>query len=815
MSDEWKAEVGEADFTLPLLFLGGYATLLALFRWVGSWFSSSDSGWLYSLFSLATTSLYGCALFTLGYFSYLYLMHSSSSRSSRKKRALGASARVGRQQAAAVLAALAEKDAPMESPKERRDQETNLLVLLDEVTMRLQGLEMALNHLPSSISEEAKERITQFLSYVHSLESPWAAEEKRKEASEKAKLMELLCDKDPFATLTEKRSPRTAAKEASKEEPKAEAEAEPETKANPDTETQTEERGGTETETESARATDASATASGDLSELLAGASTGGSLGFDLSGLGDDDDYEEDKDEKEEKEEKEEREAKKESSGSSAADDLMAALMGGSSTGAAPFEFGSEFAGLTDLSALTKSLGASAEGEESEEGSRGAETAAAAEAEVEEEDEWASLDASHEKVAGSSAKDDLLGALGALNSLSEGATDDNDSAGGGFSLGDVDLSALNAFATTSDSSLAVDSVDLSALDSLSGGEGGDKGGASADFGDLSSLSDLLAVKSESGATEADRETKGGLSYDDFFSAIQPKAEEAPAAAVEAPPRAAGALVRAFGSKEDMNLSGMKRSKKKAVRWGPGGKGKPVYQMEDTHYTGHPFNGDAETALFGVFDGHVGKHAAEKAKVLFPEEFAKNLRGHEGETDMAHVLRKTFLSTDAKMIEFDMEGATATGVYIWKVGGRRYLQAANVGDSNAFLCRNGKAIWLSVEHKVNDPAERERLLKAGMQLSEGQSRINGLAVSRALGDHFVKEHYPVTAEPFISEPFVLEEGDDKLIVASDGLWDIVSGQEAMDIIKDMSDPTAMAAKLTETAVKSRLCNDNVTVIVVLL
>ena len=86
----------------------------------------------------------------------------------------------------------------------------------------------------------------------------------------------------------------------------------------------------------------------------------------------------------------------------------------------------------------------------------------------------------------------------------------------------------------------------------------------------------------------------------------------------------------------------------------------------------------------MFDGHVGKNAAERAKVLFPEEFAKNLRGHEDDANMALVLRKTFLSTDARMIEFDMEGATATGVYIWRAAGRRFIQSANVGDSTAFL-----------------------------------------------------------------------------------------------------------------------------------
>ena len=57
----------------------------------------------------------------------------------------------------------------------------------------------------------------------------------------------------------------------------------------------------------------------------------------------------------------------------------------------------------------------------------------------------------------------------------------------------------------------------------------------------------------------------------------------------------------------------------------------------------------------------------------------------------------------------------------------------------------------------------------MTLYEGQSRINGLAVCRALGDHFVKQTSGgLTPEPFVSDAVQLNESDSKLIVASDGV-----------------------------------------------
>ena len=164
------------------------------------------------------------------------------------------------------------------------------------------------------------------------------------------------------------------------------------------------------------------------------------------------------------------------------------------------------------------------------------------------------------------------------------------------------------------------------------------------------------------------------------------------------------------------------------------------------------------------------------------------------TDCGELLRETFLSTDGRMKEFDMEGATATAVWFWRKDGVRYVQTANVGDSTAFLCRDGKAITLSFDHKVNEASERKRLLEAGLQLNEGATRINGifiiffnlfsfisilisillkkkgLAVSRALGDHFVKDNFKgVTAEPYISPVYELQDVTDSiLIVASDGV-----------------------------------------------
>ena len=125
----------------------------------------------------------------------------------------------------------------------------------------------------------------------------------------------------------------------------------------------------------------------------------------------------------------------------------------------------------------------------------------------------------------------------------------------------------------------------------------------------------------------------------------------------------------------------------------------------------------------IFDGHGGKFCAEKLKKNFHNIFAEHLPDGNFE-DAQQVLLDSFLAADKDVAEFEYEGATGTAVFIWNSGGERYLQAANLGDSTAFLCRSGKAIQLTIDHNPSNPLEKTRIRAEGHTIGDNQGRLNG-------------------------------------------------------------------------------------------
>lgn len=101
--------------------------------------------------------------------------------------------------------------------------------------------------------------------------------------------------------------------------------------------------------------------------------------------------------------------------------------------------------------------------------------------------------------------------------------------------------------------------------------------------------------------------------------------------------------------------------------------------------------------------------------------------------------------------------------------QRVLYTANVGDARIVLCRNGKALRLSYDHKGSDENEGRRITNAGGLILN--NRVNGvLAVTRALGDAYMKDL--VTGHPYTTETVIQPDLDEFLILACDGVSHIL-------------------------------------------
>nr|GMD23333.1 probable protein phosphatase 2C 59 [Ipomoea batatas]GME08191.1 probable protein phosphatase 2C 59 [Ipomoea batatas]GME19807.1 probable protein phosphatase 2C 59 [Ipomoea batatas] len=232
-------------------------------------------------------------------------------------------------------------------------------------------------------------------------------------------------------------------------------------------------------------------------------------------------------------------------------------------------------------------------------------------------------------------------------------------------------------------------------------------------------------------------------------------------------------------------------------------------MEDFYETRIDGVGGEVVGLFGVFDGHGGARAAEYVK----QNLFSNLISHPSFiSDTKSAIADAYNHTDSEFLKSEHTqnkdaGSTASTAIL--VGDR--LLVANVGDSRAVICRGGTAIAVSRDHKPDQKDERQRIEDAGgFVMWAGTWRVGGvLAVSRAFGDRLLKQD--VVADPEIKEEKV-DSSLEFLILASDGLWDVVTNEEAVSMVKPIPEPEEAAKRLMQEAYQ-RGSSDNITIIIV--
>ncbi|KAK4389124.1 putative protein phosphatase 2C 75 [Sesamum angolense] len=241
-------------------------------------------------------------------------------------------------------------------------------------------------------------------------------------------------------------------------------------------------------------------------------------------------------------------------------------------------------------------------------------------------------------------------------------------------------------------------------------------------------------------------------------------------------------------------------------------------------------------FFGVYDGHGGDHFAltckEKMHEILKEELMRvamqtNPMRRAGSTSMAAprlppapglpadesllqeawrvVITRCFSKTE--MVGLHTCGCGSVG---FRCGCNRSLVAysgttavavvltdshivvGNCGDSRAILYRGGRVVPLTFDHKPDRADEKARILATGGRvLNMDCARVEGiLAMSRAIGDRYLKPYV-------ISEPEVTftrrDQEDEFLILATDGLWDVMSTEMTCRVTHQcLKEPRAAAA-----------------------
>ncbi|KAL7086956.1 hypothetical protein ACP275_13G035400 [Erythranthe tilingii] len=239
------------------------------------------------------------------------------------------------------------------------------------------------------------------------------------------------------------------------------------------------------------------------------------------------------------------------------------------------------------------------------------------------------------------------------------------------------------------------------------------------------------------------------------------------------------------------------------------KGKTHHAMEDCLVSEFKILDDKELGLFAIFDGHMGH---DVARYLQGNLFDNILNQNEFWSNTGSALKNAYLATDKEILEqsFRLGKGGSTAVTAILMNGQT-LVVANVGDSRAVICKKGVAKQLSVDH---EPSKEKKLIesKGGFvsNIPGDVPRVDGqLAVARAFGDKSLKRH--LSSEPDIAVE-IIDDDVEFLILASDGLWKVMSNQEAVESIRNMKDSHSAAKHLCDEAV-ARRSKDDISCIVV--
>lgn len=226
-----------------------------------------------------------------------------------------------------------------------------------------------------------------------------------------------------------------------------------------------------------------------------------------------------------------------------------------------------------------------------------------------------------------------------------------------------------------------------------------------------------------------------------------------------------------------------------------------------------FGGIPGLTFAGVFDGHGphGRAAAKFASDRLPAALAAQVPALHSRSERKRLkaMREACRVVDTAMqlgreggFDASLSGTTACFALVMPTPRGTRVLLANVGDSRCVLGRRRsdgdiEAIALTVDAKPSLPTESRRIVQCGgivQQLLDengerrgahrvfrrGDDVLPGLAMSRSLGDAYAHS-VGVTWEPMLSS-HTMSEKDLFLVLGTDGLWDVMNGDAAVDFVE---------------------------------
>ena len=234
-------------------------------------------------------------------------------------------------------------------------------------------------------------------------------------------------------------------------------------------------------------------------------------------------------------------------------------------------------------------------------------------------------------------------------------------------------------------------------------------------------------------------------------------------------------------------------------------------MEDKGKSILNFNSNPDNALFCLFDGHGGGEVSKFLQENFPKLMKEILPINNENANIK--LNNLFFKIDNKIKEnsFYQVGSTACIVYITKENGKKTIYCANIGDTRCTLIKEKESRRLSYDDRASDENEYNRIIKNGGIVFGG--RVYGqLMLSRAFGDWELKT-YGVSCEPHVIR-IDIEDNDKYLIIATDGVWDVMEDEDVYELCKDTKNSMDICRAIINTSLEKGTM-DNISCFVIAL